>query len=148
MQFLSSASDLMKSTVVDESLSTNATRVLFQRKTTSFFQETTKWETYTRLSIMNVFQELVSQPPPLSPWAAVVKHELHEVLDIPCHSQERELLCKLTTCHIHGDGGFMKYGFLYWSGHFIQFLAQQMFGKSSPPHSYLWGVKDWKTLLF
>ena len=28
----------MKSTVVDESLSTNATRVLFQRKTTSLFQ--------------------------------------------------------------------------------------------------------------
>ena len=35
LQFFSSPSDLMKSTVVDESLSTNATRVLFQRKTTS-----------------------------------------------------------------------------------------------------------------
>ena len=32
--FFSFPSDLMKSTVVDESLSTNATRVLFQRKTT------------------------------------------------------------------------------------------------------------------
>ena len=39
----------MKSTVVDESLSTNATRVLFQRKTTSLLQETTEWETYIRL---------------------------------------------------------------------------------------------------
>ena len=46
-QFFSSPSDLMKSTVVDESLSTNATRVLFQRKTTSLLQETTECETYT-----------------------------------------------------------------------------------------------------
>ena len=35
-QFYSSPSDLMKSTVVDESLSTNAARVLFQRKTTDY----------------------------------------------------------------------------------------------------------------
>ena len=47
-QFFSSPSDLMKSTVVDESLSTNATRVLFHRKTTSLLQETTEWETYIR----------------------------------------------------------------------------------------------------
>ena len=40
----------MKSTVVDESLSTNATRVLFPRKTTSLLQETTEWETYTKLT--------------------------------------------------------------------------------------------------
>ena len=40
-EYFSSPSDLMKSTVVDESLSTNATRVLFQRKTTSLLQETT-----------------------------------------------------------------------------------------------------------
>ena len=34
VQFFSSPSDLMKSTVVDESLSTTTTRVLFQRETT------------------------------------------------------------------------------------------------------------------
>ena len=42
-QFLSSPSDLMKSTVVDESLSTNATRVLFHRKTTSLFVHRYIW---------------------------------------------------------------------------------------------------------
>ena len=48
VQFFSSSSDLMKSTVVDESLSTNAIRVLFQRKNYSLLQETTEWETYIR----------------------------------------------------------------------------------------------------
>ena len=37
VQVFSSPSDLMKSTVVNKSLSTNTTRVLFQRKTTSLF---------------------------------------------------------------------------------------------------------------
>ena len=36
--FFSSSSDLMKSTVEDESLSTNATRVMFQKKTTLLLQ--------------------------------------------------------------------------------------------------------------
>ena len=43
-----SFSDLMKSTAVGESLSTNATTVLFQRKTTLLLQETTEWETYIK----------------------------------------------------------------------------------------------------
>ena len=37
LQFFSSPSDLMKSTVVDESLSTTMTRVLFQRESTYYF---------------------------------------------------------------------------------------------------------------
>ena len=36
---ISSPSDLMKSIVVDESLSTNASRVLFQRKSTYYFNK-------------------------------------------------------------------------------------------------------------
>ena len=39
----------MKSTVVDESLSTNATRVLFQRETILLLKGTTEWETYTKM---------------------------------------------------------------------------------------------------
>ena len=42
VQFLSSPSDLIKSTVLDKSLSTNATRVLFQRRAISLLQETTE----------------------------------------------------------------------------------------------------------
>ena len=38
----------MRFTVVDESLSTTTTRVLFQRKTTSLLQETTEEEIYTK----------------------------------------------------------------------------------------------------
>ena len=41
-KLFSSPSDLMKSTVVDEGMSTNATRVLFQRKTNLLLQETTE----------------------------------------------------------------------------------------------------------
>ena len=38
----------MESTVVDESLSRNATRVLFWRETTLLLQETIERETYTK----------------------------------------------------------------------------------------------------
>ena len=38
----------MNSTVVDESLSTTTTNVLFQRETTYLLQETTEWEIYMK----------------------------------------------------------------------------------------------------
>ena len=61
MQFFSCLSNLMKSTVVDESLSTNATRVLFQRKTTSLLLETTEWETYSESKYFTLHQHTLVQ---------------------------------------------------------------------------------------
>ena len=55
-QFFSSSSDLMKSTVADESLSATTTRVLVQRETTYLLQDTTEWEIYTDFIV--IFSEL------------------------------------------------------------------------------------------
>ena len=52
--FFSSPSDVMKSTVVDESLSTTTTRVLFQKEITYVLQETTELEIYTKFYLNNM----------------------------------------------------------------------------------------------
>ena len=47
--------------------------------------------------------------------------------------------------HTH-EVGVVNMGFPYRSWHFFQLLAKIIFGKD--PQSYLWGVKDQRTLLF
>ena len=52
LRFFNSPSDLMKSTVVDESLSTTTTRVLFQRECTLFYFKIKQNEKYTQSHLM------------------------------------------------------------------------------------------------
>ena len=70
-----SPSDLMKSTVVDEILSTTTTRVLFQRETTHLLQEIIEWEIYTKLYhyIFGKKMDLQTNPKPLIPiWKKLI----------------------------------------------------------------------------
>ena len=51
----------MKSTVVDESLSTNATRVLLQIETTLLLQEPKKWETHIKFKYKDEKERSISE---------------------------------------------------------------------------------------
>ena len=59
--FFSSLSDLMKSTEVDESLSTTTITVLFQRKPTCFRIYSTEREIYTKITKMLYAPSLIQQ---------------------------------------------------------------------------------------